>query len=150
MNKRKQRSERRRIRNWGNSLSVGRTKDNKRQFVLKLKASPTAAELRVVEYLQQLNICHAFQKQRGPFVADFWFKHFKLILEVDGSSHNGREGYDAMRDAWCRSNGYRVVRIRNEQTFAIADFIAAVPELIDPIMRSTRPIYKTTQKRLLI
>src|SRR3972149_4902324 len=98
MNKRKQRSERRRIRNWGNSLSVGRTKDNKRQFVLKLKASPTAAELRVVEYLQQLNICLVSRRRGGPLVAVFWFKHLKLILEVDGSSHNGREGYDAMRD----------------------------------------------------
>jgi very-short-patch-repair endonuclease len=38
------------------------------------------------------------QKPLGNFIADFYCKPLKLVIEVDGSSHEGREEYDRDRD----------------------------------------------------
>lgn len=48
------------------------------------------------------------------------FKHkaAKLVIELDGSAHDGQKGYDAGRDAWLRScHGVRAIRFTNQQVF---------------------------------
>lgn len=46
------------------------------------------------------------------FFGDFVFIAFKLVIEIDGQSHEGKEGYDRMRDEALRLKGWRVIRIR--------------------------------------
>jgi very-short-patch-repair endonuclease len=48
----------------------------------------------------------------GRYIADFvcYAKH--LIVEVDGSQHEG-SAHDASRDAWLESQGFRVLRLWN-------------------------------------
>jgi very-short-patch-repair endonuclease len=36
----------------------------------------------------------------------------KINIEIDGSSHRGREEKDAERDAFLRSRGWKVIRIK--------------------------------------
>jgi very-short-patch-repair endonuclease len=49
----------------------------------------------------------------GPYVADFAMHTAKLVVEVDGHFHSepGRRAKDQVRDAWLKSQGYKVVRI---------------------------------------
>jgi len=38
------------------------------------------------------------QKPLGKFIADFYSKKLNLVIEIDGSSHEGKEQYDNDRD----------------------------------------------------
>ena len=50
-----------------------------------------------------------------------------LIVEADGSQHGENEQYDLRRDAYLRNEGYRVIRVWNNES---ADNLAGVPESI--------------------
>jgi very-short-patch-repair endonuclease len=55
-----------------------------------------------------------FRRQHplGPFVVDFYCAAARLVVEVDGASHDmgDRPSCDARRDAWLREQGLRVLR----------------------------------------
>jgi very-short-patch-repair endonuclease len=48
------------------------------------------------------------------FIADFYCAERGLVVEVDGSVHDGRGELDAERDGVFRAKGLVVVRVRNE------------------------------------
>lgn len=48
------------------------------------------------------------------YIADFIVDIYggRLVVEVDGPSHHGKERYDANRDAWMRKHlHYRILRV---------------------------------------
>ncbi|MBK1794336.1 endonuclease domain-containing protein [Devosia sp. WQ 349] len=49
----------------------------------------------------------------GPYYADFACHQAKLVIEVDGDSHAGREASDARRDGFLESVGFEVLRVGN-------------------------------------
>jgi very-short-patch-repair endonuclease len=51
----------------------------------------------------------------GYAIIDFPFWRQKVLFEVDGSSHDepGQRNHDIGRDAYCRAQGFKVVRIKN-------------------------------------
>ncbi len=55
-----------------------------------------------------------FKRQRpiDLFIADFFCADLKLIIEIDGSSHIGKEAYDAYRQQRLEKLGYTVIRFR--------------------------------------
>jgi len=56
-----------------------------------------------------------FRRQRpiGPYVCDFVCLSESVVVELDGSQHVEQADYDARRDAFLRSNGFRVLRFWN-------------------------------------
>jgi very-short-patch-repair endonuclease len=52
----------------------------------------------------------------GPYIADFVSHSHRLVIEVDGESHDfeSRQQSDARRDAWFTNGGYRVLRFSND------------------------------------
>jgi very-short-patch-repair endonuclease len=56
-----------------------------------------------------------FRRQRpiGNYICDFVCLSESLIVELDGSQHVERADYDAARDAFLRSQGFRVLRFWN-------------------------------------
>jgi very-short-patch-repair endonuclease len=54
-----------------------------------------------------------FRKQHaiGPFVADFYCPAAKMVIEIDGATHDERQDFDGRRDAYMASLGLRIVRI---------------------------------------
>jgi len=48
----------------------------------------------------------------GVYTADFYCVAAKLVIEVDGASHQSKEAkdYDAARDRWMRQQGIRILR----------------------------------------
>ena len=49
----------------------------------------------------------------GPFYADILCFTERLVIEVDGDTHAGRETQDAARTIFIQSEGYRVLRATN-------------------------------------
>ena len=55
----------------------------------------------------------SFNRQQviGDFIADFCCESEKIIVEVDGGSHIGREEYDKARDEFLWATGFETIRI---------------------------------------
>jgi len=48
----------------------------------------------------------------GPYIADFYCHEARLVVEVDGSTHQGSQmAHDRNRDEWMRERGMRVLRV---------------------------------------
>ena len=58
-----------------------------------------------------------FDRQRviGSFIVDFYVKSLGLVIEIDGSSHDGKEEYDTARESFLRNLGLKVYRISNSR-----------------------------------
>lgn len=54
-----------------------------------------------------------FDRQRiiGRYIVDFYVKSLGLVVEIDGTSHIGKEDYDARRDKYLESLGLKVYHI---------------------------------------
>jgi very-short-patch-repair endonuclease len=63
----------------------------------------------------------------GRYVADFAVHEARLVIEIDGGRHDLPEAqlHDAIRDDWLRSQGYRVLRFRNQQVLDDVDGAAS-------------------------
>ncbi len=51
----------------------------------------------------------------GPYIADFYCHHLKLVIELDGSGHEFKVDYDDERTSYLSDLGMQVVRIANRQ-----------------------------------
>jgi very-short-patch-repair endonuclease len=72
-----------------------------------------------------------FRKQHaiGPYVADFYCPAAKMVIEVDGATHDYSQDADCKRDAYMTSLGLKVIRI------AAADVLADPEAVADGIYR---------------
>jgi very-short-patch-repair endonuclease len=68
------------------------------------------------------------QESIGPYIVDFCCREIRLIVELDGMSHEEKNDPDARRERWLTEQGYRIVRLTNgdvnEDLEAVARFIA--------------------------
>ncbi len=83
----------------------------------RMRRDPTEVEKRLWWRLRDLNrIGAGFRRQAsiGPYVADFAWLAAGLVIELDGGQHAEETvARDAVRDAWLRERGYRVLRFWN-------------------------------------
>jgi very-short-patch-repair endonuclease len=70
-----------------------------------------------VQFRRQVPLC-------GRYIADFYAAATRLVVEVDGGSHRGREKADARRDRVLARAGVRVVRVSSD--VVMGDVRAAV------------------------
>ncbi len=54
------------------------------------------------------------QYRIGRYVVDFVCLSARLIVEIDGPSHDVRVKHDEVRTAWLTSQGFRLIRFTNE------------------------------------
>ena len=81
-----------------------------------MRSEPTHPEGRLWSHLRakRLNgVKFARQVVIGPFIVDFVARLHKLLIEVDGDTHGGKEAADARRTRWLEQRGYRVPRFGN-------------------------------------
>jgi very-short-patch-repair endonuclease len=50
----------------------------------------------------------------GPYFCDFLCREARLVIELDGDSHDYTVDHDTRRDAFLRANGYHILRFQNE------------------------------------
>jgi very-short-patch-repair endonuclease len=61
----------------------------------------------------------------GPaYVADFAARKHRLVIELDGDSHAGREAQDAARTAFIEAKGWRVIRFTNSEVVTNPEGVA--------------------------
>ncbi|MBR1151730.1 endonuclease domain-containing protein [Bradyrhizobium sp. JYMT SZCCT0428] len=85
----------------------------------QLRRAMTRAETLLWRHLKADRLAGlAFRRQTpiGNYIADFVAHSCKLVVELDGESHNFEESirHDARRDEWFSSRGYRVLRFTND------------------------------------
>jgi very-short-patch-repair endonuclease len=51
----------------------------------------------------------------GPYFADFLCREARLIIELDGDTHDSSADYDVRRDVYCRHQGFTVLRFQNAE-----------------------------------
>jgi very-short-patch-repair endonuclease len=96
----------------------------------ELRGNMTIAELKLWAEIKGRQIDGVkFRRQHPipPFIVDFYSPELKLIIEIDGDTHDEQEEYDARRTYFLNRKGYRVLRFTNE---AIHQDLAGVLETI--------------------
>jgi very-short-patch-repair endonuclease len=68
-----------------------------------------------------------FRRQHaiGRYVVDFYCPQSRLVIEIDGETHLGREDHDEARSVWLAGQGYRVVRFWNTDVWDNLDGVVA-------------------------
>jgi len=81
----------------------------------RLRANLTPPERALWNAIRANRIGIKFQKQvvLAPYIADFAARSERLIVELDGDTHGGRQAYDAARTRALEGRGYRVLRFTN-------------------------------------
>jgi len=77
--------------------------------------NPTETEKKLNRLLVKSGIKFRNQVVIGFFIADFLVWPKTLIVEIDGSSHIGKEAYDARRELLLREWGFNILRLTNNQ-----------------------------------
>jgi len=93
--------------------------DVQRARAKQLRRAMTRAETLLWRHLKANRLAGlGFRRQSpmGDYIADFVTHSCKLVVEVDGESHNFEERirHDERRDQWFASRGYRVLRFTND------------------------------------
>ena len=92
-----------------------RERDTARARELRLAATP--AERLLWRYLSASQLGAKFSRQMpvGPFFADFLCRSHKLIVELDGHSHDIAPQRDVFRDRYLNEAGYQVLHFPNAE-----------------------------------
>ncbi|MEJ8757465.1 DUF559 domain-containing protein [Pontibacter sp. H259] len=91
---------------------------NLKPFARSLRKESTEAEIRLwCEVLSKGKTGYTFLRQRpvGNYIADFLSKELRLIIEVDGYSHNFKTEEDIQRDKDIAELGFITLRFSVEE-----------------------------------
>jgi very-short-patch-repair endonuclease len=104
------------------------THNHNRQRARDLRRTQTEPEQFVWKKLRDRRFADfKFRRQfpLGNYIVDFVCLGCRLILELDGGHHGepNQENYDATRDAWLRSQGFKVLRFWNHQVMSEWDIV---------------------------
>lgn len=92
----------------------------KTAFARHLRREQTSAETLLWQNLRNRR-CGGYKFRRqvplDKFIVDFLCTSHKLIIEIDGPTHEGREAYDVERTQILQSLGYHVLRIKNDDCY---------------------------------
>mgnify|MGYP005862216865 CR=1 FL=1 len=79
----------------------------------ELRKNSTPSEIELWKSLragQMLGYTFMRQKPIGNYIVDFYNKKLRLVIEIDGDSHNGKQAYDKKRQNRLESLGCTVLR----------------------------------------
>ncbi|MBN1634382.1 MAG: DUF559 domain-containing protein [Ignavibacteria bacterium] len=94
---------------------------NLKQNANKLRKEMTKAEACLWKYVLRTRQMkgYTFNRQRFilNYIADFFCKELKLIIEVDGATHFEEEVYkkDIVRQRILEEHGYKIIRFMDEE-----------------------------------
>jgi very-short-patch-repair endonuclease len=91
------------------------------------------------------------QQQIGDYIVDFACFDARLIVEADGSQHAGSAA-DVNRDAWLKAQGFRILRLWNNDILTNPNGVAAAiiaaleTPLPDPLPQGERGSRQDTSR----
>jgi len=103
-----------------------------------MRTNPTEPEKRLWRHLSNSQLGrHKFRRQQviGHYIADFVCSSAKLIVEVDGDTHD--EATDRTRDKALAGHGYRVIHITNPDVMTNMDGVLRF--IAEALHQSARP-----------
>jgi very-short-patch-repair endonuclease len=92
-----------------------------------MRHNMTRSEAALWSRLRRKQLGVSFRRQvplGGRFIADFFASARRLVVEVDGPWHRGRDAADARRDRVLARLGYRVLRL--DEALVLGDLAQAV------------------------
>ena len=98
-------------------------------FAKWMRLNPTYAEKCVHKILNSFKERHFRQFVIEPYIVDFIFRKYKLIVEIDGPSHDLTKEYDNSRDYFLKNKGYYILHLSAFDAYNN-------PELIHHIVRN--------------
>jgi len=84
----------------------------------ELRKNMTKAERKLwYDYLRDLSTRFYRQRPIDNFIVDFYCPSLKLVIEIDGDTHNSQEArdYDLDRTQILEGHGLQVIRFTNEE-----------------------------------
>ena len=113
-----------------------------RQFARELRQPQTPAEATVWSHLRNRNLKYKFRRQHPIdfFIIDFYCAEARLLIEIDGTSHDEKEQqeYDRARTEYLEALEYKVIRFRNEDVrYNIHAVVSAIMEEVESGIKST-------------
>ena len=101
-------------------------RNTQRARTLRHAATPAERHLWTILRTSALGAKFSRQMPLGPFFADFLCRDLKLVIELDGQSHETRLEQDQARDAWMAAQGFRVLRFINADVLGNLEGVAIV------------------------
>ncbi|MBA1233646.1 endonuclease domain-containing protein [Stutzerimonas nitrititolerans] len=101
---------------------------DQKHFARQLRRNMTDAERMLWQHLRAHRLGgQKFRRQQllGPYVLDFVHFGARLIIEADGGQHSESQ-HDALRDAWLKGQGFRVLRFWNNDILLNTEGVLAV------------------------
>ncbi|MBU2341528.1 MAG: DUF559 domain-containing protein [Alphaproteobacteria bacterium] len=116
------------------------------QRARELRNAATPAERMLWMHLSRSQLGAKFSRQMpvGPYYADFLCRSHRLIVELDGHSHEMQTERDGARDAFLRREGYRVMRFTNDE---VLNDMAGAVIAIQAALAADRPTPDPSRKR---
>ncbi|WP_315780966.1 MULTISPECIES: endonuclease domain-containing protein [unclassified Bradyrhizobium] len=119
--------------------------ERQRNRAKQLRRAMTRAETLLWRHIKANRIDGIGFRRQVPFgnyIADFVCFSAKLVIELDGESHDfsERQSKDAARDAFFAAEGFQVLRFTNEQvTSNLEGVVEAIRQAIDARARGLPP-----------
>jgi very-short-patch-repair endonuclease len=98
----------------------------------KLRKSGILSEVLIWNCLKNKNFKNLdFDRQKiiGNYIVDFYCPNLQIVIEIDGSSHIGKEKYDETRDIYLMSLGLKIIHI--EDISVLNDLNQVIQHLYD-------------------
>lgn len=94
----------------------------------EMRHNPTDAEQKLWSILRSRQLSGwKFRRQVpvGQYIADFLCFEARLVVEADGGQH-GTDEFDGQRDAWLKAQGFRILRLWNNDILTNEDGAARI------------------------
>ena len=102
----------------------------------KLRTHGTPGEAYIWYHLLSRRQFHGYQFNRqfpiDVYIVDFICRKLKLVLEIDGSSHDHKQEADRKRDARLNELGFQVLRVGEAEVFKNLDNVIRALEAYLP------------------
>jgi len=113
-------------------------------FANKLRKEMTKGEACLWKYVLRARQMKGYQFRRQrpvlDFIADFMCKELRLVIEVDGITHDNKLEKDNHRDDKLRQAGFYVYRFTDEEVLMnIEGVMMAIERIIDEIIPPPAP-----------
>jgi len=95
----------------------------------QLRQRATVPERMLWNLLRARQLGHLkFRRQHPiePYVVDFYCADEKLVVELDGESHQERQAYDRRRELFLQSLGLKVLHVTNDDVLDNLDGVAEI------------------------
>ena len=112
-------------------------------YARQLRAEMTPAERILWRKLRNRRFANAKFRRQQPldwYIADFFCAEARLVIELDGDSHMGKEERDAFRQAYIESHDLRVIRFWNHEVYDELEWVLdCIGRVLDELMPPKPP-----------